>query len=335
MTSEQVLLNFNHLLKNGIRCRISGFKPNFDLALLNSTLTGLKPSKFSFHSDFKFKFYGLDQEFNIFPRYIFFRYSANINSTSFYKKKDTVLLDQLQQYYQANKYKTVQLLGNIPTPIYFKKQLNKNSLFIHLFSEILGKTNPKYEIVSKSFYLDNYLKNKIPELKDSNIYYSIIRLPGMTTISRYFYQYHMSHIFGNITEKDKKEYGWIIKKYYEFYDSIVGNLISTTGDNELLVIISFFEYEPLPVWRRILVNLFKEKGIYVYKSSDSRGTLLLYEKNALKKDYPLENISIFDVFPTLLYYSGFQLSKDLQGEVIREIFTDEFVLNNPIDIITD
>jgi len=335
MTSGQELLNFNHLLKNGIRCRISGFKPNFGLALLNSTLTGLKPSKFSFHSDFKFKFSGLKQEFNIFPRYIFFRYSANINSTSFYKKKDTTLLDNLKQYYQANNYKTVQLVGNHITPIYFKKQLKKNSLFIHLFSEILVGENQKYEIVRKSFFLDNYLKNKIPELKDNNIYYTLFRLPGLSTISRFFYQYHMSHIFGNISEKDKKQYGWFIKKYYEFYDSIVGNLISTTGENELLAIISFFEYEPLPVWRRILVNLFKEKGIYVYKSGDSRGTLLLYEKNSLKKDYRLENISIFDIFPTLLYYSGFQLSKDLQGEVIREIFTDEFVLNNPIDIITN
>ena len=61
----------------------------------------------------------------------------------------------------------------------------------------------------------------------------------------------------------------------------------------------------------------------------------MYEKKALKKDYPLKTITIFDIFPTLIYYSGFQLSPDLKGEVIREIFNDDFILNNPIDFQTN
>jgi len=48
----------------------------------------------------------------------------------------------------------------------------------------------------------------------------------------------------------------------------------------------------------------------------------------------LKTISIYDIYPTLMYYTGFQLSRDLQGEVLREIFTDDFLLNNPIDINT-
>jgi hypothetical protein len=127
----------------------------------------------------------------------------------------------------------------------------------------------------------------------------------------------------------------MVEKYYEYYDSIIGNLMSTTGENELLVILSFYEYEPLPVWRRILVHLFTKKDIYVYKSLHTRGTILLYEKNNLKQGYPLKTISIFDIYPTLIYYAGFQLSRDLQGEVLKEMFTDEFLLNNPIDINTN
>ena len=61
----------------------------------------------------------------------------------------------------------------------------------------------------------------------------------------------------------------------------------------------------------------------------------MYERGSIKKDYNLKTISINDIFPTLLYYSGYQLSKDLQGEVMKEIFTDDFKLNNPIEIISD
>jgi predicted AlkP superfamily phosphohydrolase/phosphomutase len=142
-------------------------------------------------------------------------------------------------------------------------------------------------------------------------------------------------MFETVPEADIKRYSWILEKYYEYYDSIIGNLISTTGEDELLVIISLYEFEPLPVWRRVLLNMFGKRDVYVYKPLDARGTIFLYEKNALKKGYPVNSISIYDIFPTLLYYSGFQLSRDLRGEVVREIFTDEFQLNNPIDIRPD
>lgn len=335
LSSEQKLLNFKYLINNGVRGRITTFKPNLNLSLLNSGLTGLKPSEFNLHSNYKFKFPDLEYEFNIFPRYIFFRYSSNFKFTLFYKTNNDRVIDNIKKYYETNNYKTIQIINPFYVPMYSKKSLYKNNLFIHLYSDIINKDNPKHEILKKSFFFDDYLKNRIPELKNSNIFYSTIRMPGLGTISKYFYQYYMNYLFPNIPEKEIKKYKWIIEKYYKYYDSIIGNLISTTGENELLVILSFSEYEPLPVWRRILLNLFARKDIYVYKSLNSKGTIFLYEKSALKKDYPLKNISIFDIFPTLLYYSRFQLSKNLHGEVIKEIFTDEFLLNNPIDINTN
>jgi hypothetical protein len=220
-------------------------------------------------------------------------------------------------------------------PVYSEKSLRKNNRFIPFFSETLNQEDEKFQILKKAFFFDDYLmKCMRKHWVDPNVYYSIVHFPGVGIVSQYFYQYYDPHMGGNISEADIKKYGWVIEKYYEFYASIIGNLISTTGENELLVILSLFEYEPLPVWRRILVNLFDQKDIYVYKSLSSQGSIILYEKNALKKDYPLKTISIYDIYPTLLYYSGFQFSQGIKGELIREIFTDDFILNNPIDVDT-
>lgn len=335
LSEEQKLLNFDYLIKNGVRSKINTFKPNFELGLINSALTGRVPSTHTFHSYHRFKIAELEHEFNIFPKYIFFRYSSFLGFTSFYKKQPARIQDHLITKYHENDLQTMPMIGQQYVPPYSERKLAHNSLFIHLFSDILGTQDPKHEIVRKAFFLDDYIKNLIPDLKDTDINYSITRLKGLDTISKYFYQYHLHQIFGNIYEKDIQQYGWIITKYYQYYDSIIGNLISACGENEMLVVLSFFEYEPLPVWRRILVNLFGQQDVYVYKSLESQGTLLMYEKNALKKDYPLKTITIFDIYPTLAYYSGFQLSKDLKGEVLREIFTDEFILNNPIDLQTN
>lgn len=339
LTSEQKLLNFKEIINKGIYGRIKTFKPNLNLSMLNSTLTGRKPSEFALHSNDKFKFTGLDYELDVRPRYIFFRKSPYISTTSFYKRDDNVFLDNINRHYEANGRKSVQLVRPPHIDRYSQRSLHKNNRFVPLFSDLLNpnhRRDEKYEILKKFFFLDDYIKNMIPDLKDSDIYYAVIRLPGLGVISKYFYQYYLPQIFGTVQDDTKiKKYGWLIEKYYEYYDSIVGNLMSTTGDDELLVILSFFEYEPLPVWRRILVHLFGQRDVYVYKSLNSQGTILMYEKEAIKRDYSLKTISIYDIYPTLMYYTGFQLSRDLQGEVLREIFTDEFLLNNPIDINTD
>ncbi|UCH94721.1 MAG: hypothetical protein JSV88_31285 [Candidatus Aminicenantes bacterium] len=339
LTSEQKLLNFKEILNKGVYGRIKTFKPNLDLSMLHSALTGCKPSGFARHSHDRFKFTGLHQEFDVWPRYVFFRNSPSINTTSFFKRDNNVFLDNINRHYETHNLKTVQLVRPPHIDRYSERALRKNNRFVPLFSDLLKPGNgkdEKYKILKKFFFFDDYVKNMIPDLKDSNIYYSIIRLPGLGIIGKYFYQYHMPQIFGGIHDETKiKKYGWLIEKYYEYYDSIIGNLMSTTGDDELLVILSFFEYEPLPVWRRILVHLFGQRDVYVYKSLNSQGTILLYEKKAIKREYSLKTISIYDVYPTLIYYSGFQLSRDLQGEVLREIFTDDFLLNNPIDINID
>ena len=339
LASEQKLLNFNEIIKKGVSGRIKTFRPNLSLSMLNSALTGLKPSEFSLHSHDKFKFTDINHEFDMRPRFIFFRKSPYINTTSFYTRNDNQFLDNINKYYENDKRKTVRIIKPPHIDSYSQRSLYKNNRFVPLFSDLLREKNKgdeKYEVLKKYFFLDDYLKNMIPDLKDSNTFYSVSSLPGLGIVGKFVYQYHMPQIFGDISLDDDriKKYGWLIEKYYEYYDSIIGNLVSTTGDDELLVILSFFEYEPLPVWRRILVNLFGPKDTYVYKSLNSRGTILMYEKNALKNGYPLKMISVYDIYPTLLYYSGFQLSKDLRGEVLKEIFIDEFLLNNPIDIDT-
>lgn len=335
LSSEHKLLNFNEVIKKGVSGEITGYKPNLALSLINTALTGLKPSEFTLHSNTKFKFLKVTHEFDVRPRYIFFRKSSYLGVTSFYNKYDNDVLDHIKQQYERNNLQVVRLIRPEAIPVYSEKSLRKNNRFIPFFSETLNQQDEKFQILKKAFFFDDYLMKCMRQhWEDPNVYYSIVQFPGLGIVSQYFYQYYDPHMGGNISEADIKKYGWVIEQYYEYYASIVGNLISTTRENELLVILSFFEYEPLPVWRRILVNLFDQKDIYVYKSLSSQGSIILYEKNALKRDYPLKTISIYDLYPTLLYYSGFQFSQGIKGELIREIFSDDFILNNPIDVDT-
>ncbi|MCI0470342.1 MAG: hypothetical protein L0Y73_01640, partial [Candidatus Aminicenantes bacterium] len=150
LSTGDKLLNFRLLLSKGVNGRITTFQPNLDFSLINSALTGLRPSEFIFHSDKRFKFTGLPYEFDIFPRYIFFRNSSILGVTTFYKRSNVDFLDNIAKYYENNDFRTSRMLNPIHKPRYAPGTLSRNSSFIIRFFDILGSKDTKFEIVKKS-----------------------------------------------------------------------------------------------------------------------------------------------------------------------------------------
>jgi hypothetical protein len=336
VSQESKLLNFNWIKENGVMGRLRTFRPNPELSFFNTLLSGEPPANFAEHSDFKFQFRDAPCEFDIFPRYIFFRNSAKLNVTNFYKKVSGGRLDRLKEFYQANGFKTFTMINPPVWPTYAENNLKKNNNFVQFFSPSLAQKDPKLTILKKTFFYDDFIRNQIPELKSSNFRYSLVLLPGLESVNSYFYHYARPENFGNlIAAGNREKYGWILDKYYEYYDAVLGKIIGSMGDNEMLIVLSFYETEPLPVWQRILVNYIGRRDIFVYKSMNALGTFLLYEKAALKKGLFQDTISLADLFPTLLYYAGFPLSKGLPGEVVKDIFNDLFLAENPIYFATE
>ena len=98
---------------------------------------------------------------------------------------------------------------------YSEKSLHRNSSFLQKFSDLLKQEDSKFEVLKKSFFRDDYLKNIDSNLKETSRFYSITYFPGLKDVSRFFYQYSMPDVFGNIPEAHIKQYGSIFEKYYE------------------------------------------------------------------------------------------------------------------------
>jgi len=336
VSQEQNLLNFDWIKENGVMGRLKTFKPNPELAFFNTLLSGESPANVAMHSDYRFQFRNATPEFDIFPRYVFFRNSAKLQVTNFYKKASGGHVNHLRDYYQANGFKTFTMIDPPAWPMYVENSLKKNNNFVQFFSPSLGLEDPKLTILKKTFFYDDFIRNQIPELKNTNFRCSLVLLPGLEIINSYFYHYARPENFGNLIDADNSgKYGWILDKYYGYYDAVLGKIIGSMGDNELLIVLSFYEMEPLPVWRRIMVKNIGGRDVFVYKSMNELGTLLLYEKSALKKGQFLGAVAMADMFPTLLYYAGFPLYRGLKGEVIKDFFSDVFLAENPVYFSTE
>ena len=328
---EQTLLNLNWIRSNGVVGRLSTFRPSMDLSLLNVLLSGEPPAAATAHSAYKYRCRGVPLEFDIVPRYIFFRNSAKLGVAFFYKDNAAAPVDHIRGFFEHNGFKAFSMLVPPAWPPYAGKNLKKNNAFVQFFSPTLEDADPKLDVLKKTFFYDSFLRRQIPELKTKDYRYSLVRLRGLASINAHYYHYARPENFGNlIDEEQSRKYGWILDKYYEFYDSVIGKIIGAMGDNELLLVLNLHEVVPMPIWRRIMVNYLGRRDVYVFRPPDAQGAFLMYEKSALKKGLYLESVRLDDLFPTLLYYAGFPLSRDLQGSVVRDLFSDAFLAANPL-----
>jgi hypothetical protein len=335
-SQEQKLLNLSWIRDNGVVGRLKTHRPNMDLSLLNTLLSGEPPAVVAAHSAYKYQFRDLLLEFDISPKFLFFRNSSKLGVTHFYKKQGIVPNDRIRGFYEHSGYKAFAMITPPAWPPYAVRNLKKNNTFLQFFSATLENPDPKLDVLKKTFFYDDFVRKQIPELKTRDFRYSLVQLNGLANINAHYFHYARPENFGDLIDGVKSQkYGWILDKYYEYYDSVIGKIIGSMGDNELLVVLNFHEMVPMPVWRRILVNYLGRRDVFVYKPLDAPGAFLMYEKSALKKKLYLESVRLSDLFPTLLYYAGFPLSKGLQGEVVRDIFSDDFLAANPVYFATD
>lgn len=335
LNRTDTLRNFQLLISNGVHGYVKTFPPNTDLLVTSSLLSGLHPSQVPQQDDWRFKIRDLEREFTLFPRFVFFRYSAVFDLTAFYATRHPQVFDRLQQNFESHGLNTFQQIYPNDVPLYSSLAIRGNNLFRQNFSYALNRRTPKFKLLKRTFFYDEYMKSLLPDLKSGNLHYAVVRIPGLSHISRRFYPYHQPQVSGAVPQPPavSSSYAPVLESYYHYYDSIIGNLISTTREHEMLVVFGIYEMEQMPEWRRLLYPLLGgDKDISMYKPLHSRAVIYLYEKKALKGDYPLNDVPIRDIYPTLLYYAGFRLPKSLEGEVLRGIFTDEFLSEHPISI---
>lgn len=326
----QKMLNFKWIRENGVVGRIRNISPNYELSLLNTLLSGKRPSDQNAFSHFRYQFRDLNIEFDIFPRYILFRNSAKLGLATFYKKSSLHVDDALRIQYESLNLKTFSMLHPPFLPDFSPKNLQKNYEFIQFFSDLPNHGDAKIRMMQKAFCLDDFIIHRIPPWMTSQLHYSIAQLKGLANVTANFYHYAHAEEFSNLKPEQVQKYGPFLERYYQFYDAIIGTLIRTMRDDEMLVIFGLYEAEPLPLWRRVLLNFLSHKDIFVYKPNDVPGLVMMYEKKALKKNHYIQSMSIFDIYPTLCYYAGFPLNRSLPGTVFRDLFNDQFLLTNPV-----
>jgi hypothetical protein len=158
-----------------------------------------------------------------------------------------------------------------------------------------------------------------------------IRYQRLDTIGHFFLRYALPSAFGDVTELERITLGAVLESHYAVIDEAVGRAIGSLGPDDLLLVVSGYGMEPLGFGKRMLEWMIGDPQISGTHETAPDGFLMAYGASVAKGR--LRRSSVVDIVPTLLYFLGLPLGRDMDGFARTDLFQSDFTAERPIAFI--
>ncbi|MEW5900844.1 MAG: alkaline phosphatase family protein, partial [Acidobacteriota bacterium] len=333
LVSRGRLPNFSWLMDNGSSGRLTSFSPTEPLSLEASFSTGKFPAKHGKLSDYRYRLWKMRESLDVVPRFILFNQLARVGFLKVSPARPDIGLKDLWGILKGNRIPCLRKDGRGPEiPPVSGPRAEK--LLLSAFDNPALLDDPYFVSAKTAFFRDNAAEEAASAekyQKSPQVFY--LRLDGLNSVQAYFFKYSSPQYFGDIDQERISRYGPVIEKYYEFYDELIGRYLTGMKEDELLVVYSPFGVEPLPLWKRFVERLLGDPDVSAYHERSPEGVVLFYGKG-IRKGNRAGNMRLVDIAPTLLYYLGLPVGRDMDGIVQSPLFVAEFTAENPVIYIS-
>jgi hypothetical protein len=158
-----------------------------------------------------------------------------------------------------------------------------------------------------------------------------VRYAGLDAVGHYYLRYANPDAYGDVSEDERRQFGRVLDDYYAYVDSLVGDAMSSLGEDDLLLVVSGFGMEPLTFGKRLLERVVGDPRFTGTHERGPDGFLLAY--GAPVAPARQARGAVVDVAPTLLYFLGLPVARDMDGFVRVELFTRAFNEQRTITLI--
>jgi predicted AlkP superfamily phosphohydrolase/phosphomutase len=161
---------------------------------------------------------------------------------------------------------------------------------------------------------------------------SITRFESVDQIGHYFLRYAVPQAFGNVSDDDRRRFGSILESHYGFVDEAIGRELAALGQEDLLLVVSGYGMEPLGFGKRVLEQVIGDPEVSGTHEGAPDGFLMAYGASVVNTRQ-LRRASIVDLVPTVLYFLGLPIGRDMDGYARTDIFQAAFTEDRPITFI--
>src|SRR6266568_2220892 len=155
---------------------------------------------------------------------------------------------------------------------------------------------------------------------------------GLDVVGHAFYRYAHPERFGDVSAAESRRFGRVLDRYAALLSQWVGESGQGLRPGEVLIVVSGYGMEPVPLWRRLLAGLTGGSS-YSGTHEGAPDGFFLAVGDGIRAGAPLGPASVLDVMPTILYLFGLPVARDMEGRVLTEILDDDFARRNPVTFI--
>jgi hypothetical protein len=158
-----------------------------------------------------------------------------------------------------------------------------------------------------------------------------VRFPGIDAVGHRFLRYADPAAFGDVSEAEREKFGGVLNQYYGFIDTLVGRELDRLGPDDLLLVVSGFGMEPLSPGKRVLEIIAGNPQISGTHERAPDGFMMAFG-SMVAAGRP-NRASVVDLTPTILYFLGLPVGRDMDGFARIDLFKSTFTSDKPVTYI--
>ena len=158
-----------------------------------------------------------------------------------------------------------------------------------------------------------------------------MRYTGLDTVGHHYLRYSQPEPPRGVPEDQRLQFERVVDRYYAVIDAEIGAALAGLEPGDLLLVVSGFGMDAVGPAKALLARLIRDPDFSGTHDRAPDGFMLAYG-TAVQPGRPLRG-SIADVTPTLLYFFGLPVGRDMDGYARPDLFTREFSAERPVTFI--
>ena len=161
---------------------------------------------------------------------------------------------------------------------------------------------------------------------------TLTRYQSLDPIGHYFLRYAVPSEFGDVTDEERRRLGSVLERHYGVIDEAIGRAMAALGPDDLLIVVSGYGMQPLGFGKRLIERVIGDPEISGTHEAAPDGFLLAYGAS-VARGRQQARASVVDVAPTILYFLGLPLGRDMDGFARTDLFQASFTQERPVTFI--
>ncbi len=158
-----------------------------------------------------------------------------------------------------------------------------------------------------------------------------VRYQGIDTVGHYYLRYAQPPSFGGVSDEERDRYGGVLDRYYAYVDGEIGAALERLAPGDLLLVVSGFGLQPVSPVKHLAARVLRDPDVSGTHENAPDGFMLAFGTPIAPGRK--QRGSIVDVTPTVLYFLGIPIGRDMDGFARADLFNPLFTAERPIAFI--